>query len=302
MGASGTQWQLVHGGHRATVVEVGGGLREYASDGVPVVDGYAEDEVCPGSAGQVLAPWPNRIRDGKYGFGDGTYQLALSEPTRHNAIHGLVRWLRWSAVDQAADSVTLECALPATPGYPWPLHLRTLWSVGAGGLTARHEATNVGGSPAPFGLGVHPYIRPPGPVDDALLCVPAKSRLLLDARMLPIGAAKVADSDYDFTVPRPIGQAELDMAFGDVERDEAARSSVTLSGADGTGTVTVWADGAFRWWQVFTGDTLPAARLRRAVAVEPMTCPPDAFRSRRDVVTLEPGDTWHGTWGIRPTA
>jgi aldose 1-epimerase len=29
-----------------------------------------------------------------------------------------------------------------------------------------------------------------------------------------------------------------------------------------------------------------------------MTCPPDAFRSGRDLVVLEPGQTWRGTWGI----
>jgi aldose 1-epimerase len=31
-----------------------------------------------------------------------------------------------------------------------------------------------------------------------------------------------------------------------------------------------------------------------------MTCPPDAFRSGRDLVVLEPGETWQGAWGISP--
>jgi len=62
----------------------------------------------------------------------------------------------------------------------------------------------------------------------------------------------------------------------------------------------VWADPTFSYWQVFTADTLPGDRHRRAVAVEPTTCPPDAFRSGVGVLTLEPGEAWRGSWGITP--
>jgi len=128
--------------------------------------------------------------------------------------------------------------------------------------------------------------------------VPARSRLLLDGRLLPIGAAKVAGTDYDFTTAKPIGGLELDTAFGDLIRDGDGPSEVTLSTSDGRG-VAIWADAGFGWWQIFTSDTLAGDRRRRSVAVEPMTCPPDAFRSNRDLITLEPGQAWHGTWGIR---
>ena len=297
------EWHIARDGHRAVVVEVGGGLRAYTVAGQSILDGYAESEVAPGSAGQVLAPWPNRIRDGRYSFGGRPYQLPLTEPARHNAIHGLVNWSRWSLVDTSPDSVTIAYSPPPTPGYPWRLSLRTTWTVGPDGLVATHEASNDGDAPAPFGLGAHPYISLPGVrVEDLVLHVPAQSRLLMDARMLPIGAARVAGGDFDFTEPRVIGGAVLDSAFGGVMPGPDGRSVVTLSTVDRTRSVSVWADGAFRWWQVFTGDTLPPERKRRSVAVEPMTCPPDAFRSGRDIVVLDPGDTWRGTWGITPSA
>ncbi|MFS8477447.1 MAG: aldose 1-epimerase family protein [Micromonosporaceae bacterium] len=298
---SGTQWHIAAAGHRAVVVELGGGLRRYDVAGVSVVDGYTEDELCPGAAGQVLAPWPNRIRDGRYRFNGVAYQLPLTEPTRHNAIHGLVQWLPWSRVAGSADSVTVECVLPAQPGYPWPLRLRTTWSVGADGLRAVHEATNLAGTSAPFGFGVHPYLRLPGVrVDDTVLHLPARRRLLLDARLLPVGVARVDGGRYDFTTPRRIGAVALDSAYGGLSYDEAGRSRVTLSTSDGSRRVTVWADRSFQWWQLYTGDTLPPERARRSIAVEPMTCPPDAFRSGRDLVVLAPGETWQGAWGIRP--
>src|SRR3954447_2708547 len=104
---SGTQWTIEAGGHRAVVVEVGGSLREYDD----VVFGYDADQICPSSAGKVLAPWPNRIRDGRYSYGGSVHQLALSEPARHNAMHGLLRWWRWKVVETTGASVTVEHSL-----------------------------------------------------------------------------------------------------------------------------------------------------------------------------------------------
>ena len=300
---SGTQWTISADGHEAVVVEVGGGLRAYRHAGVDYLDGYEADEICPGSAGQVLAPWPNRIRDGAYTFGGRSLQLDLSEPARHNAMHGLVKWVSWHLVERSEDSVTVGYDLPPSPGYPWPLRLRTRWSVGPGGLRVEHEATNVGHETCPFGYSMHPYLRLPGvPVDAVSMRVPGRTRVLVDNRLLPIGATAVAGTEYDFTEPRPIGDAVLDMAFGDVIRDGDGGSAVTLAAPDGSAAVQVWADREFGWWQVFTGDTLSGERHRRSVAVEPMTCPPDAFRSGRDVITLEPGGTWRGAWGVRPGA
>ncbi|HEY2949361.1 MAG TPA: aldose 1-epimerase family protein [Micromonosporaceae bacterium] len=298
---SGTQWMIESDGHEAVVVEVGGGLRAYRVDGSELLDGYGPDEVCPGAAGQVLAPWPNRIRDGRYTFHGESYQLPLTEPAFHNAIHGLVNWLPWRCVEQSAAELVVECDLWPLPGYPWPLRLRTRWSVGPGGLRAEHEATNLGASACPFGLATHPYLQLPGvDVAHTTLHVPAHSRLLTDGRGLPIGAAKVTAGEFDFTEPRAIGSAVLDTAFADLDRDRDGVATVGLSSMDGRATLAVWADEAFGWWQVFTGDTLPGARRRRSVAVEPMTCPPDAFRSGRDLVLLPPGETWRAAWGIAP--
>jgi aldose 1-epimerase len=298
---SGTQWSIEADGHRATVVEVGGVLREYAAGDRPVLDGFGPDEMSPGSAGQILAPWPNRIRDGKYTFGDVSYQLALTEPARHNAIHGLTNWVRWHLIERSAGSVTVGYDIPPQVGYPWPLELRTTWTVSGDGLRCDQAVTNTGSSDAPFGYSVHPYLQLPGvAVDDTLLRVPGKVRVLTDARLLPIGAVKVAGSEYDFTEPRRLGPAVLDTAFGDLDRDADGGSSVTIAAPDGSASVTVWADSNFGWWQVFSGDTLHGERHRRSFAIEPMTCPPDAFRSGRDLIVLEPGATWSASWGIRP--
>ena len=297
---SGTQWSIEADGHRATVVEVGGVLRHYSVGDTEVLDGFSAEEISPASAGQILAPWPNRIRDGQYAFQDKSYQLPLTEPARHNAIHGLVNWSRWSAIEQSADAVTLEVEVPAQIGYPWWLRLRTRWSVSAGGLRCDQEVVNISGTAAPWGYSVHPYLRLPGvAVDDILLHVPGQSRIVADARLLPIGAVKVAGTDYDYTEPRRIGIQILDTTFGDISHDADGRTEVTIADPHSDAKVTVWADDKFKYWQVFSGDTLHGERFRRSVAIEPMTCPPDAFRTGRDLIVLAPGESWTAAWGIR---
>jgi aldose 1-epimerase len=297
---SGVQWEIASGRHRAAIVEVGGGVRAYEVDGDEILDGYSADEMCPGGAGQILAPWPNRVRDGRYRFDGGSYQLALSEPDRHNAVHGLTRWLRWRPTDVSESAVTVECDLAPHPGYPWPLRLRNTWSVSDAGLRVDHEVTNDGDTSCPFGLGAHPYLHMSGvAVDDLTLTLPAHNRILLDGRLLPIGAAKVAGGPFDFTEGRRIGEAVLDTAFGDVTHDAHGICTAILAAPGDSRTREIWADRAFGWWQVFTGDTLHGERLRRSVAIEPMTCPPDALRSGRNLATIEPGAVWRGTWGVR---
>ena len=300
---SGTQWSIEADGHRATVVEVGGVLRDYAAGDWQVLDGFGPDEMSPASAGQILAPWPNRIRDGHYTFEGAAYQLAITEPARNNAIHGLTNWVRWHLVEQSPGTVTLGYDLPAQVGYPWSLALRTRWTVSGDGLRCDQLVTNTADTDAPWGYSVHPYVRLAGmAVDDVLLRVPGRLRVLADNRLLPIGAVKVAGGEYDFTEPRRIGGAVLDTTFGDLDRDADGGSSVTIAAPDGDASVTVWGDHNFTWWQVFTGDTLHGERRRRSVAIEPMTCPPDAFRSGRDLIVLAAGDTWSASWGIRQHA
>lgn len=297
MALSGEEWTISYAGRDAVIAAVGGGLRELSVDGRSYIHGYGDDEVAPGSAGHVLAPWPGRLADGAYAYDGQTHRVPWNEPENRCALHGLVGWLRWQAADVTDSSVTVECALPAQPGYPFPLVLRTRWSIGPYGLRAVHTVSNVGYRPCPFGLGIHPYLRlPVGDLAEWKLQVPAKSQLVTDARKLPTGEVVPAT----FTSPTPIGSTVLDTTFGDVDRDSDSNARLVLTSADDTQGVTVWFDESFGWLHLYTGDTLDADRRRRSLAVEPMTCPPDALRSGTDLVSLQPGEMWSGTWGISP--
>ena len=153
----------------------------------------------------------------------------------------------------------------------------------------------------PFGLGFHPYLGVgTTTVDQARLRVPARRRLLADERGLPTGSAAVAGTEFDLQKGRPIGVTRLDTAYLDLVRDADGRVRVDIDHPDGTAGSTLWADERFGYLMIFTGDTLEPSARRTAVAVEPMTCPPDAFRTGTDVTVLRPGARWTGVWGVSP--
>jgi aldose 1-epimerase len=297
---SGEQIEIHADDHRVVVVEVGGGLRSYTVGDRDVLDGYVADEMAHSGRGQVLAPWPNRSEDGTYEFGGTRHQLPLNEAPARNAIHGLVRWASWAAAERDADRVVVEHTLHPQPGYPFSLALGIEYALAKDGLRVTTTATNVGMDTCPYGSGMHPYLRLGNQtVDTLVLRAPGRTMLETDERGIPTGTAPVKDTEYDFGDPRPIGETKLDHAFADLERDDDGLARVDLQDPERVATVSLWVDESYPYLQLFTGDPLPDV-ARRSIAVEPMTCPPNAFRTGESVVVLAPGESTTSSWGIEP--
>jgi aldose 1-epimerase len=295
---SGEQFEIEADGQRAVVVEVGGGLRSYTAAGEDVLDGYGVDQMATSGRGQILAPWPNRLRHGSYEFDGKRYQLPLTEPEQHNAIHGLVRWSPWTVAERASGRVVVQHVIHPQPGYPFQVAVRIEYALSAAGLTGRSTATNVGERACPYGIGAHPYLTVGTPtIDVTTLHVPASTVLVSNEEEIPTGTGSVNGTPYDFRRPRPIQRTTLDNAFTDLERDDEGIARVELRG-EARG-VALWLDEAFRYVMVFSGDPLPDVN-RRSLAVEPMTCPPNAFASGEALVRLQRGETSTATWGISP--
>ena len=296
---TGSQYQIEAGPYRATVTGLGAGLRELFYRNEPVIDGHHPDELPPGGAGQLLAPWPNRIDQGKYTFDGAELQLAVSEPAKATAIHGLTRWAHWTAVQQEPAAITLRNEPHGQQGYPFSVEIDAEYRVRpATGLQVTITARNRGSHPAPYGNGSHPYLTVRAPsVDDCELTLPAAQWLPLDERGIPSGPPSPVDgTEYDFRKPRVIGATQLDHALTGLDTDGDGIAWAHL--ATTALRVSLWAGPGYRWLQVFTGDPLPPDRRRKAVAIEPMTCPPNAFVTGHDLLVLQPGDELTRTWGI----
>lgn len=300
---SGEQFRISAGGYDAVVTESGAALRSLSHAGRPLLDGFAESEMSPGGRGQLLVPWPNRVRDGQYSFGGRDYQLPLTEPKRHHASHGLARWVAWTPEEHTGASVSLQYRLMAQTGYPWAIDLHVLYDLSADGLTVTQTATNLSSEPAPYACGAHPYLSVgPGPVDTWELTLPAATRALTDDVLIPVGRERVEGTPYDFRVARPLRDTVLNTGFTDLERDERGVATVTLRDPGSDRAVSLWVSEQVRWLLLYTADDVPAT-ARRSLAVEPMTANADAFRSGEDLLTLapagEPGDEVSVSWGVR---
>jgi aldose 1-epimerase len=307
---SGEQHELAYGDWRAVVTEVGATLRELAVADRPILWGFTADEMCSYGRGQVLAPWPNRLDEGHYRFAGHDAHVALNEPEHDCAIHGLVRWLPWRLEERSAEWIRLSVMLHPSPAYPFSLVLELGYLLDGEGLSVDVAASNADDEPLPFGIGFHPYFEPgPGGVDAAGLYVPATSRLPLDGRSMPIGGPSPVlsgDAVCAFVgagrpaAAQPVGAARLDESLSGLVAggDGRWRARFEPSAGTGGGATEVWADERFRWCQVFTADSLPGPAHRRALAIEPMTCPPNALRSGADLVVLEPGARFEASFGI----
>lgn len=315
---TGTQHVIAAHGYRAIVTEVGAGLRALTFRDRPLVMSYPEGKSPVGGAGQLLLPWPNRVRNGRYDADGETRQLAITEPRTGNAAHGFTRLLPWTVLDAGETSVRLGLRLFPQPGYPHVLDLTASYALGEAGLEVEVSAVNVGEGVAPYGMGAHPYLTlgeeavetghdsghgtghdsVHGTVDDAVLELPAAEWAPVDEQQIPVGRRTVEGTEYDFRAGRRVGGTVLDTPFTNLERDAGGLVRARLRTADGSRGVELWGGPGIEWLQVFTGDTLAAPYRRSGVAVEPMSCPPNAFASGECLVRLAPGERATHRWGI----
>jgi aldose 1-epimerase len=305
--SSGTQHALRAGDYEAVIASIGATLRSLTYQGRDLVVPFEADEVRPSYRGATLAPWPNRVVDGTYSFRGVERQLALTEPTRSHALHGLAAWLDFEAIDKGPDHVTLAAVIQPQTAYPWRVVVKTTFSLGPDGLTQSVSARNESAEPAPWGTGPHPYlVAGDGLVDAWTLELPAAEVLAVTAdRLIPTELQAVDADDperFDFRAARQIGPVEIDHAYTALQRDESGLATVRVTGEDGTGVQMTW-DASCPWVQVHTADKPDPAVSRLGLAVEPMTCAPDAFNADSypydaGLIVLEPEGSSEASWRI----
>ncbi|WP_326522655.1 aldose 1-epimerase family protein [Cellulomonas edaphi] len=296
---TGLQHTLRLGDQHAVVTAVGASLREYRVGARDVVLPFDEDAIAPAFSGAVLAPWPNRLADGEFDRDGRTYEVPVTEHGRRNALHGLVAYVAFDAVEQADDgtSVTLEHTIVPTPGYPWAVRVRVTYTLTADGLVVHTAAQNLSPGVAPYGVGFHPWLSPgEASVDGCTLTLGASRHVTVDERLLPTGHEPVSGV-FDLRGGTALRGIAFDDAWVEPDRDDDGLTWARLASGDGR-TVAMWADSGCAAWQVCTGDGIPLIE-RRGVAVEPMSCIADAFRTGDDLVELGGDDVHEITWGLR---
>lgn len=291
---------LDNGTARAEIGLVAAVLCGLSVDGIRITETVPLDTLPPMGCGIVLAPWPNRVRDGRWTLDGEPQQLDLTEPSLGNASHGLLRNTAYRVVEQTPDAVTLGAYIPPQHGWPFALDTTVRYALEPDGITVTHTAHNVGTRPALWAVGAHPYFRLGElPVEQLTLRLDRPEYLELDERLIPVGVRQVAGTAYDLRQGRPMADVDVNVAYGDSEALIGRSEAAWLESPDGS-SLALWIDEEFAFLQVYTPRDFPRADGKGlAVAIEPMTAAPDALNSRRGMSTIAPGATWQASWGVR---
>ena len=282
---------------RAVVSERAASLRSLTVRGIGLVRNTLESEA-PLGAGMVLVPWPNRVDGGRWSLDGRIRQLELTEPELGNANHGLLTSTRYGVVAASTREITLAAPVVSSSGYPFDLATTVTYSLDPSGISARHGVTNLSDQPAPVAIGVHPYLRLGDvPVNDLVVTIDAATTLELDERHIPRGSMDVTGTPFDLRAGRRVADAVKHASYGNLAVHDGVVTH-RLSAPDGR-EVLLWAEAAFEYVQVYVTDAFPGTRGdETAIAVEPMTAPPNALQTGQGLRWVDPGETWAVAWGI----
>lgn len=289
---TGHQIHLQRGAVEAQIAQVGASLRSLTVGGTGIVPPYPLSEPTPSCSGVILAPWPNRVRDGIWNDEGRHRQLALTEPALQNASHGLLRFTAYEFT-QTDASATLRATIVPQTGWPYEIATTVTYTLTETGIAVEHILENRTDAAAPVALGTHPFLTI-SDVDphELTLTIPAATQFNTDDRLLPTGIAPAPQELRDGV---RLGSVTLDTGFTDLTRSEDGIVRHTLSAPDGR-CVTLWQGEGFDYVQVYTTDNYPGQPL--TVAIEPMTAPADALNSGLGIRRLLPGESWTLRWGI----
>lgn len=203
--------------------------------------------------------------------------------------HGFARRTPWKVIDQTEASVTVELANDEAtlPVYPWNFTCRLTYALRNGRLHAHHEVINRSDSPMPFSLGIHPYLRVPGPRSECVVRCPRATRFN------PVGR-----SEEYFTEPFPSCDLPLDRDYNaTIQLGDFARNECQLvNTANGLALTLNWEEAP-----VFHRMALWSRTPRDPFfCIEPWSALPNSFSRAEpgEVTVLAPGASWTAGWWL----
>ncbi|MEV8268423.1 aldose 1-epimerase family protein [Microbacterium sp. NPDC076911] len=297
---TGEQFLLDDGNVRVEIGALAAVLREVRVGGVRITETVPAHTLPSHGCGIVLAPWPNRVKDARWMLNGNVQQLDITDVARASAIHGLLRNTAYTVRERTDRSLTLGATVFPQHGWPFTLDTWVTYALEHDGISVTHGATNQGAASAPWAVGAHPYFRVgENTADEMTVRIAGETRLELDDRLNPVAEHSVAGTQFDLRSPQSLAGADFNVGFGQLSNREARQEVAWLEASDGAAT-SIWADPAFGWLQLFTPADFPGAEgPHRAVALEPMTAPPDALNSGIDLRWLDSGESFECSWGAR---
>lgn len=267
--------------YEACIVTVGAGLCYLKYKQQDLVIAHDPTEIPLAHLGKILTPWPNRIANGNYIFDGKSYSLAINDRANNAAIHGLEAWVLWQIDSIYPNSCTLSTNVVPIYGYPFNILCQVTYTLSdEKGLEVSIYAKNIGKETAPYGCGSHPYLTCNNqPIEDLFFTLDSYKTYVVDENLNPKELVDSNNIGLDFSRRRQIQDTKIDHTFIPNKKHwEAILEGEKLS-------VTMSSDCPFI--QIYSGEKL----ARKGIAIEPMSCAPDAFNSKLGLVKLKPNQS-----------
>lgn len=276
--------QTINSGNLELEIDtLGARITRFTSNGKEVMK-TAKDEL-QGYNGMVLAPWPNRIPNGKYNLDGNEHQLEVNEIDRNNALHGFAFKTEFEVTHHSENQINLASVLINPAGYPFEIFMQLQYKLDAKGFSCQVRATNQSNIDVPFGIAFHPYY----PVDDETqISIPANKHIVTNQQMIPIGEEPNPHKTFMYS------EVDFDDCFSELERNNGIAEIKIQSREQ---LITLWQDQAFDFVMVYTTNDFDAAEgTKKVIAIEAQSCTANAFNT--DPPLLGPGEIFEGSWGL----
>lgn len=251
-----------------------------------IIDGYSdlgklESEYY--SKSSLLAPFPNRIADGRYDFEGVEYQLPINKEDENNSIHGFVSNQKFDVIksEDTEEGYVLELQHLSEPytGFPFQFCVSVIYVLDKQNtLQVKTEIKNTGDKTMPIGFGWHPYFTLGGKIEDTTLRLPVMKQLETDGRLIPTGEMYEVG---EWREGKVIDQAQFDTGFQLVSDDRLVTITDFTKGIE----IKVELGQLYDYVQVFTPP------WRTSIAIEPMTCAANAFNNKLGLHVLTPKES-----------
>ena len=295
--------ELKKGNQRLAINQIGGGIVSYQIEGKDMIMSYEKSpEEKVGMMGDVLFPFPGRIKESKYEFDGKNYQLDGAFKKDGHSIHGFVTDKEWEVEERQENFVRLSYKITKEEyeknGYPFSLKIEIRYSLGDKGIKVETNITNTGEEKAPFGLGFHPYFTAgTDRVDNISLKIDAKKLVEFDDNLFPTGKMiELSGQELDYNQEKNIGDKIIDNCFTELNYiDGICRTEISSK----AGKNIIWQDEGFDYLQMYSADTIGEKFMRTGIALEPQTCTGFSFNKHEmGLKTLGPKESYKATWGV----
>ncbi|MFH2020464.1 MAG: aldose 1-epimerase [archaeon] len=256
-------------------------------DGVATYEGLYEDKWFKGAK---LTPFPNRIKDGSYYHLGRNHNLSRNYSFKH-AIHGLVYNKTFRVTEKFASRacarITMQYNSTGHLGYPFHYSVTLIYSLRKDGFLCVTHIRNLDKVKIPVGDGWHPYFRLKDKIDNLSIKIPDGLLIVVSKEGIPTGRVRRYAL---FSTPRLIGRTKFDTTYKIKSTGKYVATYIFDKKNDLT--LQIWQKG-YDYLQIF----IPPAR--ESIAIEPMTCAPDAFNNKQGLRYLDPGETFSGEYEVR---